>query len=153
MSNSANVSLVQDLYAAFARGDVGAIASACAPDVDWRLVGRKEDYPTFGDWKGPPKSNGFFGSWSSWRSSRISRRGSFTAPATRCSSSACMRYGEEDGTQDRERLVPRVHRPRRQGRGVTRIHRHRAGRGGLPRLNSRNLRGECVRDLAAWFAK
>ena len=34
MSN-ANVSLVQSLYAAFGRGDIAAIISACARDVDW----------------------------------------------------------------------------------------------------------------------
>ena len=60
MSNCDNVSLVQDLYAAFARGDVAAIASACAPDVDWRLVGRKEDFPTFGEWKGTAEVERFF---------------------------------------------------------------------------------------------
>jgi len=51
MSN-ANVSLVQSLYAAFGRGDIAAIISACARDVDWCVVGRKADYPTLGEWKG-----------------------------------------------------------------------------------------------------
>jgi len=60
MSNSANISLVQDLYAAFARRDVDAVVSACAPDVDWRLVGRREDFPTFGEWKGPAEVERFF---------------------------------------------------------------------------------------------
>jgi ketosteroid isomerase-like protein len=58
--SDANISLVQDLYAAFARGEVGTIVSACAPDVDWRLVGRKDDYPTFGAWKGPSEVEKFF---------------------------------------------------------------------------------------------
>ena len=60
MSNSANISLVQDLYAAFARRDVDAVVSACTPDVDWRLVGRREDFPTFGEWKGPAEVERFF---------------------------------------------------------------------------------------------
>ena len=58
--SDANISLVQDLYAAFARGDVSTILSACAPDVDWRLVGRKDDYPTFGAWRGPGEVEKFF---------------------------------------------------------------------------------------------
>jgi hypothetical protein len=59
MSN-ANVSLVQDLYAAFGRGDVAVIVSACAPDVDWRVVGRRADYPTLGEWRGPDGVGQFF---------------------------------------------------------------------------------------------
>ena len=51
MSN-ASVSLVQSLYAAFGRGDIAAIISASAPNVDWCVVGRKADYPTLGEWKG-----------------------------------------------------------------------------------------------------
>ena len=57
---NANVSLVQDLYAAFGRGDVAAIISACAPDVDWRVVGRRADYPTLGEWRGPDGVAQFF---------------------------------------------------------------------------------------------
>ena len=45
MSNSAQF-LVQELYQAVARGDVDAVVSACAPDVDWQLVGRREDIKT-----------------------------------------------------------------------------------------------------------
>jgi ketosteroid isomerase-like protein len=59
MSN-ANIALVQSLYAAFGRGDVAPILAACTPDVDWRLVGRKDDYPTFGEWKGPAGVAQFF---------------------------------------------------------------------------------------------
>jgi ketosteroid isomerase-like protein len=32
---SANVAVVQDVYAAFARGDVPAVTAALAPDVEW----------------------------------------------------------------------------------------------------------------------
>lgn len=45
---SQSVSLVQDLYAAFGRGDVPAILAQLAPDVEWEVVGRRDDYPTFG---------------------------------------------------------------------------------------------------------
>lgn len=47
-----NLDLVRRVYAAFGRGDLAAILDACAVDVDWRLVGRAGDYPTFGAWKG-----------------------------------------------------------------------------------------------------
>jgi hypothetical protein len=59
MSN-ANIALVQSFYAAFGRGEVAPIIAACAPDVDWRLVGRKGDYPTFGTWAGPGGVENFF---------------------------------------------------------------------------------------------
>jgi ketosteroid isomerase-like protein len=89
--SDANISLVQDLYAAFARGDVSTILSACAPDVDWRLVGRKDDYPTFGAWQGPGEVEKFFQLVSDLEESRISRRGNSTARATRCLCSASIR--------------------------------------------------------------
>ena len=60
MSNSAHISIVQELYRAVARADVSAVVSACAPDVDWQLVGRREDFPTFGQWKGPAEVERFF---------------------------------------------------------------------------------------------
>lgn len=58
--SDANIVLVQSLYAAFGRGDVEPILAACVPDVDWRLVGRKGDYPTFGEWRGPAGVAEFF---------------------------------------------------------------------------------------------
>ena len=59
MSN-ANVSLVQSFYAAFGRGDIAAIISACARDVDWCVVGRRADYPTLGEWRGADGVAQFF---------------------------------------------------------------------------------------------
>ena len=61
MSN-ANVTLVQSLYAAFARGDIETIIRAMAPDIKWRVEGRRKDYPTLGDFDGPAQVKGFFAS-------------------------------------------------------------------------------------------
>ena len=59
MSN-ANVSLVQSLYAAFRRGDIATIIAALAPDVVWRVNGRRSDFPLLGTWKGPKEVQDFF---------------------------------------------------------------------------------------------
>jgi ketosteroid isomerase-like protein len=59
MSNI-NVHLVQTLYAAFKRGDIGPIIGALAPDVAWHSHGSPEDYPTLGLHKGPQAVAKFF---------------------------------------------------------------------------------------------
>jgi ketosteroid isomerase-like protein len=59
MSN-ANVTIVQNLYAAFGRGDVAALIAALTPDVDWSVVGQPGRYPAFGSWKGQAKVQEFF---------------------------------------------------------------------------------------------
>ena len=41
---SANVELIQGIYAAFGRGDVAAIQAANAEDTVWRVIG-SSDYP------------------------------------------------------------------------------------------------------------
>jgi uncharacterized protein len=46
--STANKKFVQDLYAAFMRGDIQAIVDACAPDVTWGIVGREQDLPMLG---------------------------------------------------------------------------------------------------------
>lgn len=43
-----NIAFVQEIYAAFGRGDVPAILEALAPDVRWEMVGREKDFPNFG---------------------------------------------------------------------------------------------------------
>jgi len=58
--SSANITLVQSLYAAFGRGDVATIVAAMTPDVDWILTGRREDHPLFGARKGVAKVEEFF---------------------------------------------------------------------------------------------
>lgn len=55
-----NVSLVQDLYAAFGRGDLATILAGLAPDADWQSVGRRNDYPAFGPRRGPAEIGEFF---------------------------------------------------------------------------------------------
>lgn len=45
---TANIKFVQDIYAAFGRGDVAAVVDACAPDVTWGLVGSPDDIPMAG---------------------------------------------------------------------------------------------------------
>jgi ketosteroid isomerase-like protein len=59
MSN-ANVALVQSLYAAFGKGDVGTILNGLSADVDWHSGGRASDYPGFGQRKGQNAVKEFF---------------------------------------------------------------------------------------------
>jgi len=59
MSN-ANITTVQNLYAAFGRGDIDTIIAGAAPDVDWQSVGRATDYPAFGPRKGAAQVREFF---------------------------------------------------------------------------------------------
>ena len=57
---AANISFVQSLYGAFGRGEIGLVVAGMAPDVDWQVTGRKEDYPCFGAWKGQKGVGEFF---------------------------------------------------------------------------------------------
>jgi hypothetical protein len=59
MSNS-NIELIQGLYAAIGRGDIGTIINALSSDVDWRINGRREDYPLLGSWNGQNEVRKFF---------------------------------------------------------------------------------------------
>lgn len=58
--SDANIAFVQNLYAAFGRGDIAKVAAACTPDVDWQLVGLRQHYPTFGAWRGAAEVTRFF---------------------------------------------------------------------------------------------
>ena len=42
MSDKANTQLIQNMYAAFAKGDIQTILNALTDDVDWQIVGPKE---------------------------------------------------------------------------------------------------------------
>ncbi len=55
-----SLSVVQDVYSAFGRGDIPALLAALTPDVHWELVGRAGEYPTFGVRSGPEGVVGFF---------------------------------------------------------------------------------------------
>lgn len=56
----ANIAFVQSLYAAFQRGDIGAIASAAVPDTVWQVHGRPKDHPSIGTYEGPHGVQKFF---------------------------------------------------------------------------------------------
>ena len=52
MPERGNTRLVQELYAAFGRGDFPAILNRVAPDVDWAFSGPTK-LPFGGSWRGP----------------------------------------------------------------------------------------------------
>ena len=59
MSNP-NISLVQNMYAAFGRGDIDALLTMATPDIEWNSGGVKRQYPAFGTHKGPAGVKEFF---------------------------------------------------------------------------------------------
>lgn len=54
------LSVVQDVYGAFGRGDIPAILGQLSEDVVWSVEGREGDYPTFGTRHGPNGALAFF---------------------------------------------------------------------------------------------
>lgn len=54
------LSVVQDVYGAFGRGDIPAILGQLSEDVVWAVEGREGDYPTFGTRHGPNGALAFF---------------------------------------------------------------------------------------------
>ena len=54
------IDAVRGIYAAYGRGDINSLINALAPDVFWRLNGRRTDHPIFGDWKGREGVRDFF---------------------------------------------------------------------------------------------
>lgn len=60
MSEQANTKLIQDMYAAFGRGDVPALLSNVADDCVWECCGPAGKVPTFGVWKGRDGVGKFF---------------------------------------------------------------------------------------------
>ena len=55
---SAQVEAVQNAYAAFQRGDIAAVLSALADDVEWIVPGQAD--PAAGVYKGKPEAGRFF---------------------------------------------------------------------------------------------
>ena len=55
-----SLSVVQDVYGAFGRGDIPAILGMVSDDVAWTVEGRAGDYPTFGPRQGPHGALEFF---------------------------------------------------------------------------------------------
>lgn len=58
--SDANIAFIQDIYAAFGRGDVPAILESLTSDVTWEMVGRPKDFPNFGPRAGVDEVAGFF---------------------------------------------------------------------------------------------
>jgi len=56
-----SITFVQNIYAAFGRGDLDALMAACQPDVAWCDFGRPADSPTFGARHGVDDVRDFFG--------------------------------------------------------------------------------------------
>jgi steroid delta-isomerase-like uncharacterized protein len=56
----ANIALVQNLYAAFFRGDMPAILAAMSPDIDWQSVGPADEFQFFAARKGAAGVGQFF---------------------------------------------------------------------------------------------
>jgi ketosteroid isomerase-like protein len=60
MMSNADIKLVQSLYDAFKRGDIGTIVRALSPDVAWESTGRQKDHPALGPRRGPAAVQDFF---------------------------------------------------------------------------------------------
>jgi ketosteroid isomerase-like protein len=58
--SSGHIALVQDLYAAFGRGDIASIVAKLDANVDWCSVGRSSDYAVFGPRRGIAAVQQFF---------------------------------------------------------------------------------------------
>ncbi|MFZ0546504.1 MAG: nuclear transport factor 2 family protein [Candidatus Promineifilaceae bacterium] len=52
MEQDDNVQVVQDLYAAFGRGDLPGLLALLDENVDWHFNGRPQDIPFAGRWQG-----------------------------------------------------------------------------------------------------
>lgn len=59
MNEQQNVTLVQQSYAAFSRGDIQAIVNACSDQVEWRTP-KPEGVPFGGDYRGRDQVARFF---------------------------------------------------------------------------------------------
>jgi ketosteroid isomerase-like protein len=69
MSN-ANITFIQSMYTAFSKGDIATIIANVTPDVDWRVNGSRQDFPTMGDWRGAAEVQKFFAAISQHQESR-----------------------------------------------------------------------------------
>ena len=58
--SEANIKLIQDVYAAFGRGDVPTLLASLTDDVRWEMVGRPSDFANFGVRNGPAEVGEFF---------------------------------------------------------------------------------------------
>ena len=58
--SQASISLIQELYGAFGRGDIPALLAKLTGDAIWRVNGATKEYPVIGTWKGTPGAGEFF---------------------------------------------------------------------------------------------
>jgi hypothetical protein len=54
------IDFVKELYGAFARADLDAIAAACTPDVHWEVQGQPQHFPALGPRRSPDGVRQFF---------------------------------------------------------------------------------------------
>lgn len=59
MSNT-NIDTVKAMYAAFGRGDIGAVIDATAGGIDWESYGNPAHFPTLGPHRGRAEVQNFF---------------------------------------------------------------------------------------------
>lgn len=61
MTEAQNTAIVQDMYAAFGRGDVATLVNHCAEDIVWHAVyGCGPEVPFAGERRGKPAVENFF---------------------------------------------------------------------------------------------
>ena len=60
MSTEENKAIVQQMYAAFGRGDIPAVLEALADDVEWHVMGSPEVVPWAGTRRGREQASHFF---------------------------------------------------------------------------------------------
>jgi len=58
--STANIDLIQRVYAVHARGDFDGVVAECSPDIEWHSGGSGEDFPAFGPRKGRAAVREFF---------------------------------------------------------------------------------------------
>ena len=62
MTEAQNTAVVQDMYAAFGRGDIAALVNSCTEDVQWiGVYGTGPQVPTSGERRGKAAVTEFFG--------------------------------------------------------------------------------------------
>ena len=136
MSN-ANVMLIQDLYAAFGRGDIATIIDWATPDVEWEIVGRRTDFRD--PW--PAQREGwvaeFFGLLAQHLDFAEFSPKEFFATNNMVFVLGHYAMTVKDRPPGQERLDSSFHHRRRQGREIPRIFGHGPLHRSLSRVISR----------------
>jgi ketosteroid isomerase-like protein len=115
MSN-ANIAFVQNLYAAFGKGDIATLIKGLSTDVDWQSGGRTSDYPGFGQRKGQPQVQEFFKFLAENNDFAHFSPREFFAVGDRVFVLGDYAMNVQEERQElQQRLGPRLHDPRGQG--------------------------------------